>query len=50
MKGVKMKFFENGNTQLFALGGMGEVGKNMYVIMHTLQYLYKECIQNIYNL
>ena len=35
MKGVKMKFFENGNTQLFALGGMGEVGKNMYVIMHN---------------
>ena len=30
-----MKFFENGNTQLFALGGMGEVGKNMYVIMHN---------------
>ncbi len=30
-----MKFFENGNTQVFALGGLGEVGKNMYVIMHN---------------
>ena len=27
-----MKFFENGNTQVIALGGLGEVGKNMYVI------------------
>ena len=30
-----MKFFENGSTQIFALGGLGEVGKNMYVIMHN---------------
>lgn len=30
-----MKFLENGNTQVFALGGLGEVGKNMYVIMHN---------------
>ena len=30
-----MKFFENGNTQIIALGGLGEVGKNMYVIMHN---------------
>ena len=30
-----MKFFENGSTQVFALGGLGEVGKNMYVIMHN---------------
>ena len=30
-----MKFFENGNTQVFALGGLGEVGKNMYVVMHN---------------
>jgi len=30
-----MKFFENGNTQVFALGGLGEVGKNMYCVMHN---------------
>ncbi|HOO68495.1 MAG TPA: ribonuclease J, partial [Bacilli bacterium] len=30
-----MKFFENGDTQVFALGGLGEVGKNMYVYMHN---------------
>lgn len=30
-----MKFFENGNTQVIALGGLGEVGKNMYCIMHN---------------
>jgi len=34
-----MKFFENGNTQVFALGGLGEVGKNMYVIMHNNEIL-----------
>ena len=29
-----MKFFENNNdTKIFALGGLGEVGKNMYCIM-----------------
>ena len=32
-----MKFFENGSTQVFALGGLGEVGKNMYVIMHNTE-------------
>ena len=30
-----MKFFENGNTEVIALGGLGEVGKNMYVIKHN---------------
>jgi len=29
-----MKFFNNGDTKVFALGGLGEVGKNMYCIMH----------------
>lgn len=32
-----MKFFNNNNnddTKIFALGGLGEVGKNMYCIMH----------------
>ena len=30
-----MKFFENGETKVFALGGLGEVGKNMYCVMHN---------------
>lgn len=29
-----MKFFEGGDTKIFALGGLGEVGKNMYCVMH----------------
>ena len=30
-----MKLFENNmDTKVFALGGLGEVGKNMYCIMH----------------
>lgn len=28
-----MKFFDNGDTKVFALGGLGEVGKNMYCFM-----------------
>lgn len=29
-----MKFFKPEGTKVFALGGLGEVGKNMYCIMH----------------
>ena len=29
-----MKFFENSDTKFFALGGLGEIGKNMYCVMH----------------
>lgn len=29
-----MKFLENADTKIFALGGLGEVGKNMYCVMH----------------
>ena len=31
-----MKFFNNENedTKIFALGGLGEIGKNMYCIMY----------------
>ncbi|MDD2392370.1 MAG: ribonuclease J, partial [Bacilli bacterium] len=29
-----MKFKEGNDTKIFALGGLGEVGKNMYVVMH----------------
>ncbi len=28
-----MKFFDSGVTKVFALGGLGEVGKNMYCVM-----------------
>ena len=28
-----MKLFESGDTKVFALGGLGEVGKNMYCVM-----------------
>lgn len=30
-----MKFFNNDDTKIFALGGLGEVGKNMYCVMHN---------------
>lgn len=30
-----MKFFTNDDTKIFALGGLGEVGKNMYCVMHN---------------
>lgn len=29
-----MKFLNNEDTKIFALGGLGEVGKNMYVVEH----------------
>lgn len=29
-----MKFFNNEDTKVFALGGLGEVGKNLYCVMH----------------
>ena len=29
-----MKFLQNEDTKVFALGGLGEVGKNMYCVMH----------------
>ncbi|MDD3452887.1 MAG: ribonuclease J [Bacilli bacterium] len=30
-----MKLFNNDDTKVFALGGLGEVGKNMYCVMHN---------------
>lgn len=30
-----MSFLENEDTKIFALGGLGEVGKNMYCVMHN---------------
>ena len=29
-----MKIFDGADTKIFALGGLGEVGKNMYCVMH----------------
>lgn len=34
-----MKFFNNDDTKIVALGGLGEVGKNMYVIMHNTEII-----------
>ena len=30
-----MDFFNNGDTKVFALGGLGEIGKNMYCVVHN---------------
>ena len=30
-----MNFLKNDETAVFALGGLGEVGKNMYCVMHN---------------
>ena len=30
-----MKIFDEKDTKVFALGGLGEVGKNMYCVMHN---------------
>lgn len=32
-----MKLFNNDDTKIFALGGLGEVGKNMYCVMYNNQ-------------
>ena len=34
-----MKENNNNNTQVFALGGLGEVGKNMYCVMHKSEII-----------
>ena len=34
-----MKLFNNDDTKIFALGGLGEVGKNMYCIMYNNQII-----------
>lgn len=34
-----MKLKQDESTKIFALGGLGEVGKNMYVIMHNNQII-----------
>ena len=39
-KGENMKLFNNNDdTKVFALGGLGEVGKNMYVVMHNTEII-----------
>ena len=34
-----MKIFNNEDTKIMALGGLGEVGKNMYVVMHNTEII-----------
>lgn len=34
-----MKFFDENNTSIIALGGLEEIGKNMYVVMHKNEIL-----------
>ena len=34
-----MKIFNNHDTKIFALGGLGEVGKNMYCVMHDSEII-----------
>lgn len=34
-----MKIFNNDDTKIFALGGLGEVGKNMYCVMYNNQII-----------
>ena len=34
-----MKIFNNNDTKVMALGGLGEVGKNMYVVMHNTEII-----------
>ena len=34
-----MKFLNNSSTKVMALGGLGEVGKNMYVLMHDSEII-----------
>lgn len=34
-----MKIFNNDDTKVMALGGLGEVGKNMYVVMHNTEII-----------